>query len=598
MTDAIRPEHALREALEAHRAGQLERAADLYRRAYEQDRANADASYGLGTVLHQQGRNEEALQLLEQAVAAAPAVPEYAFNRGCVYHALGRTAAATHDFMQAAESASGDPGLLIAICRKLMTLGHHYAACNLLSTAAQRMPESRPLWLNLAHALGRVRDYAAAINSYRHALAMQPGSADELLAYADLLFMARQPDAARQALLKARELGADSPLLYYLQARCEKILGNAAEARTLLQRAIDKQPAYGHAWQQLLDQADATELREMVDACRRIAEDKAEKISDRIVLLYTAGRAAERLADFAGAFALFQQANALQREDAQARNIAYDAPAMERFIARMRTEFANGTHNATANAAGAQPIFIVGMPRSGTTLVERIIGGLAGVETGGESEALELVASQYYWAVDHGRAKPAGELQPAGWEQLAQQYWRLQMGPARRLTDKLPTNFRHVGLIRAMFPDAPIVYLRRDPRDVGLSIYSRNFADGHPYATALADIAHFYRVSEQLMNGWQALYPGRILELNYEQLVAEPESQTRALAEFCGLEWRPECLEFHQRTDASFTFSELQVREPLNRKGIGRWRHYAEALQPLLEAFEINGVQLSASRTP
>jgi hypothetical protein len=258
----------------------------------------------------------------------------------------------------------------------------------------------------------------------------------------------------------------------------------------------------------------------------------------------------------------------------------------------MREQFDEQGTCAAQTPIGDQPVFIVGMPRSGTTLVESIVGGLDGVTTGGESEALEFVATRYYNAFGAGQAKPVRELLAQDWDELADGYWRLQTTKQCRLTDKMPTNFRHVGLICRMFPNAPIIYVRRDPRDVALSIYSRKFADGHAYATDLDSLAHYYSLSQQLMSHWQQLHPDRIIDIEYEQLVADPEAQTRSIAEFCGLSWRPECLEFHRRHNASYTFSELQVREPLNAKGIGRWRNYSTALVPFIDACVANGVQL------
>jgi hypothetical protein len=156
----------------------------------------------------------------------------------------------------------------------------------------------------------------------------------------------------------------------------------------------------------------------------------------------------------------------------------------------------------------------------------------------------------------------------------------------------MPLNFRHIGLICAMFPEAPIIYMRRDPRDVALSIYSRHFSDGHYYATECANIAHFIGASQRLMAHWKMVYPEHILELEFEQLIARPEPETRRLARFCGLEWQPNCLDFHQRDDASYTFSEAQVREPLNTKGIGRWVRYADMFAPFIDALVENDVRL------
>lgn len=575
-----------------HRAGQLDVAAGMYRQLVQEDRRNSDASYGLGTVLLQKGEYEEALELLEHAVAVSPDVPQFAFNLACALQKTGKTAGATQYFMQAANLAGADPELLAEICKKLMDLGFQYAARNLLLSASKRLPESRIIFATLARALARVRDYRAAIATHEKALGMAPPAAQDMLAHADLLFMARQPDAATVVLQQARTLGADGADVLYLEARCERLAGRLDRAHALLHEAIEQRPSYGDAWQLLLEHTPDEQLPQLADRCTQIAADTNVKVRDRIMLSYTSGRARERLSEYGDAFEQFSTANQLQRNDAQSRGVGYDAEKTELFIERMRSEFDSSSRHTATSPPDTQPIFIVGMPRSGTTLVEKICGGFAGISTGGESEALELVASQNYWALDHGRAKPIRDLEPSDWDELAQQYWQLQMGERRRLTDKLPTNFQHVGLICGMFPDSPVIYLQRDPRDVALSIYSRFFPDGHSYATDHDSLAHYVSASQQHMAHWKSLYPQRIFELRYERLIDEPERQTQLLAEFCNVEWHPDCLNFHQRTDASYTFSEMQVREPLNPKGIGRWRKYADHMQPFIESFTAHGVRL------
>jgi tetratricopeptide (TPR) repeat protein len=423
-------------------------------------------------------------------------------------------------------------------------------------------------------------------------LGLGAGSAADFLSYADLLFMAKQPDEARKAIETARKLGTEDPRAFYIEARCARFAGDHETERRLLQSAIERHPSYGDAWQQLIDSTSDTELPVLIDKCEQLADEESTSSRDSIILLYAAGRARERLGDYGLACEQFVKANGRQLTDARARNKTYDKRRNERFIAQVREQFDGQGVCASQTHVADQPVFIVGMPRSGTTLVESILGGLDGITIGGESEALEFVATRYYNAFGLGQAKPVRELLAQDWDELAERYWRLQTAKKCRLTDKMPTNFRHVGLICRMFPNAPIVYVRRDPRDVALSIYSRRFTDGHAYATDFVNLAHYYWLSQQWMSHWQRLHADRIIDIEYERLVADPEAQTRSIAEFCGLTWQPECLEFHQRRDASYTFSELQVREPLNAKGIGRWRNYSKALVPFIDACVANGVQL------
>jgi hypothetical protein len=150
----------------------------------------------------------------------------------------------------------------------------------------------------------------------------------------------------------------------------------------------------------------------------------------------------------------------------------------------------------------------------------------------------------------------------------------------------MPHNARHVGLITRLFPAAPVIWMQRDPRDVALSIFSRMFPDGHRYACDLDWLAHFIVGIERMMAYWQRLPGHRVLAVRYEQLVESPEAVSREVAAFCGLEWSPDCLAVERRTEAAFTFSELQVRRPLNREGIGRWRHYADQLAGFRHSLE------------
>lgn len=579
-------------AITLHGAGKLKTAAKIYADLLTRGKDNHDAAYGLGTVLMQQGRIDEALPLLAQARRACPDVSEYAFNHAWALARLDRVADAVQGFMRAAELAADDTPMIVEICSRLMTLDYLYEAVEILTAASQRTPRSPEIWLALAKALGKVRELKAAIPAYERALSLGTPTAKALLDYADLLFLARRPDAARKAILQARELGANDPATLYLEARCESIAGNHDHERQLLREALVARPAFGSAWELLLETTGDDQLEDFADNCARLTAGKLATPHDRATLLYTAGRALDRLGFYERAFEQFDKANECQRDAANARGLAYDKHDVEQFLEQMQADFDVPHEKATESSAAEQPIFIVGMVRSGTTVVEHILGGLDAVSMGGEADAIEVIASKYYWSLDRNQTKRVRDLGTADWDKLAAEYWRLQTVSKSRVTDKMPTNFRHVGLICAMFPAAPIIYMQRDPRDVALSIYSRYFSDAHYYATACDNVAHFIGASQRLMAHWKMVYPERILDLGYEQLIAEPELQTRRLAQFCGLEWQPNCLDFHKRADASYTFSEAQVRQPLNAKGIGRWRNYADLLAPFIDAFAANGVRL------
>ena len=614
-------------ALQLHGAGKLDAAAEAYRRVYDSDGNDANACYGLGTVLMQQQKYAEAVELLERAVQLGPDVPEFAFNHACVLEHVGRMEDATRGFLRAAELAVTDEGMLPTICHKLISVGSADAALQFLSTirvpgpsvltlmataqsakgdfggasltlkqAADLEPGNAAIWRALAVANGHYRNYQAAIAAYKTYMERKSPNAEDFLAYADLLLLARHEKEAQQALDQAMAAGAVHADTHLLAARLARLDGDYIAARKHLKRAIAKRPADGDAWQLLLETEDRESLPQFAAECIRLAADENSGARNRVLMSFAAGRAFEKLNLYSKAFEQFRAANELQIVDQAGKGLKYEREETEGLATREQSEFDIPFSGASLNDPEQQPIFILGMPRSGTTLVERILGGLEGVHSGGELEALQFIANQYYWDLAKDRVARPRDLKNADWNSLARDYWRRVMREPCRLSDKMPHNYWHIGFICAMFPKAPIVYMRRDPRDICLSIFSRLFADSHLYATGLQSLAHYVAVSMRLMDYWKTLYPERILEFSYEDLVTDPERQTKVLASHCGLEWRPECLDFHKRVEASYTFSEMQVREPLNTKGIAAWRRYEDELRPLMEAFEQNGIDVSGLR--
>jgi len=617
----VTKENVLNSALQLHRAGDLDAAAGMYRLAYEKNSNDANACYGLGTVLMQQGKPAEAVTLLKQAEQLGPEVPEFIFNHACVLGELGQRDDAVKGYLRAAKLVGTDAAMLTTICHKLVGAGLPDAALHFLSSVPQPdvpvltllataktargdpggaavtlrqitdlEPGNAQAWYALALASGRIRDYAAAIDAYETYMQLKSPDANDELAYADLLFIARRPTEALKVLDKAMASGADSAAAHLLAAKCRRLEGDRDGTRSHLRQAIEKQAALGDAWQILLETEDEGSLPELANKCMLLAADEGNDLRDRVMLALTAGRALERLGQYSQAFQQFIVGNKLQEQDRESKELQFDNVSFDRLATRTREECDVPFAGASERNPERQPIFILGMPRSGSTLVERILGELDGVTQGGENEAMEFLTKQVWWDLEQGRAAHPRDFSSAEWDRLTVEYWRRTGLSPCRLTDKMPHNIWHVGFICAMFPGAPIIYMKRDPRDVCLSIYTRMFPDGHRYATSLHAVAQYYAISAQMMAHWKAIYPERILEFDYEELIADPEARTKELARFCCVDWRPECLDFHERVVASHTFSEMQVRQPLNDKGIGAWRRYESELEPLVEALQRSGV--------
>ncbi|HSG88856.1 MAG TPA: sulfotransferase [Pseudomonadales bacterium] len=614
----------LAEAERLHRAGDLEAAARAYAALAEVAPALADPWYGLGTIALQTNRPEAALDPLVHATRLAPERPEIGFNLGLARAAAGQVEGAVEALSAAAETALDDRPLLGAITRKLLALGAprnawavlrriDHADLDLALIAAEaragagdwggaltalreivaRAPRVAEAQRSLAQIAARLRDYGRALDAYDRYLELVTPCGDDHLRHADLLLMARRATDAAAATERARALGVRGPDLELLAARCARLQGDYDASDAFARAALAGRPHDGDAWQLRIELAADADLPALLERTAPLLTRADLPPRHHLLIALAAGRAHERLGDARRAFACFATGNRMHHEALRARGEAYDPAAMAAQTERIISTFP-GPLPASAPAAPT-PLFVLGMPRSGTTLVERILGTFDGVATGGENEALEFVTNQYGFDLARGRVPAPEALTPAQWQGLANAYWAHTGGDARRLTDKMPHNFRHVGFIAAMFPEAPILWLRRDPRDVCLSIFTRPFPDGHAYACELTALAHFFAQSERLRRHWAQTLPGRVLEVDYRRLVADPETETRRIAEHCGLTWTAACLRFHERTDTSYTFSELQVRRPINDEGIGRWQAYGAELAPLLEALAAEGVELPSA---
>lgn len=607
---------ALSRAQDYQQRGELESAAEVYRAILAVEPAHADSIYGLGTVYLQQGRATDAIEPLERAAALMPQVPEFAFNLGLAEQQLGRPQSAA-TLQKAALLAAADVDLLAQILGAMMRLGCHReliavvartgtrdpslvaldaqarmqlgdwagAAAGLDAVAAAR-PRDAAVHRELATARAHLRDFGGALEAYERFLSLAGEDAGNQLAYADLLLMARRPAEAAEAVERSLTLGADNADAELIAARCARLDGDYPSARERLRRAVAARPRFGNAWWLLLElEEDGEALEAIAERCHQLARDPAAGGREAILLALSAGNARDRLGEYDVAFEDLRFGNERQRALLAEADAAYDPAATEAAFGRLMAVFSKPLAERDPVPVSG-PIFVLGMPRSGTTVVERMLASLEGVEAGGENEAMEFVASRYLWELDRGRLPAPEALTADQRNDLVAEYWRRTGGEPRILTDKLPHNFRHVGLIARLFPQAPIIYLERDPRDVALSIYSRPFPDGHAYACDLAALGHFYGQSQRLHDHWRQVFPQRILDVSYESLVADPEPVTRRIAGFCGLRWDPGCLEFHTRAEASFTFSELQVRQALNDRGVGRWRCYQHHLAPFVRSLD------------
>ncbi|MBT8079455.1 MAG: sulfotransferase [Gammaproteobacteria bacterium] len=617
MTD-LENHQLLAKALELHRAGRAVDAGDCYARILKSDPNNVDAIYGLGTVKLQLNEADQAARLLEQAVRMEPESPEIVFNYALALDKVGNKEAAGSFLGRAAELAADDPQMRVRICRMLLRVGLAHVAYRHLSDIQPRSTEldaltyqaqaaagdwpgavenlrklldtgttSAAAWREISTSAARVHDYATARRAFETYLSLKTPTAADHLAHADLLIMARELDLAEELLSTAT--GLDGPSAEFMRAKIARFRNQPEKCRDHLKKVIEARPSDAEAWGLLVETEPQEPLEEIAQRCSELSRGNDGTERERMSLALTAGRVFDRIGRYADAFECYRRGNEKQKEILRVSGKAYDPGSIERNFDGIMQRFVNSAARS-AEIARDQPIFVVGMPRSGTTLVEKILSCFDGVRIGGEITALEFVAAQYYRSLGDRKTASPDELTIGQRQALTESYWQWAGREPGLITDKMPHNFRNIGLITLMFPSAPVIYMRRDPRDVCLSIYAREFPEGHSYACDLGWLAHFYAQSVRIMRYWQALYPDRILEIVYEDLVDDLEATTLKLAKFCRVDWNSSCLQFQRKQSTSFTFSEMQVRKPLNRAGIGRWRHYERELAPLSKLLTDNNL--------
>lgn len=466
-----------------------------------------------------------------------------------------------------------------------MTLGLHDAVAGLLGTVLVKAPAYLPAILRHAEALHRCGEDAQALAAIDRVLLACPDLVVALtLRAAILISLARETEAV-EMLARASVLAGDDARVWQGYGHALRVVGRREEALAAYRKAILIDPSFGEAYWSLADLKTGALTAEEIAAMHRLTSGDGIDAAARSHIHFALGRAHEDRGDAGTAFANYRTANALRRP-----SVPYDADAQADFIRRTIATF-DAQFLADRAGAGIQtpgPIFVLGMPRSGSSLIEQILASHPAVE--GASELPDLTAIARALARDIVYPDDLGRLPGDAFARLGAEY--IARTKARRRTDrphfvdKFPGNFLHVGLIHLMLPGARIIDVRRDPRDCCVSLFSQSFAAGQGYSYDLGDLGRYYNGYLELMTHFDTVLPDRVLRIDYETLIDDAEGETRRLLDHCGLEFDPVCLRFFETPRAVRTASSEQVRRPLYRGAIGRWRQFEPWLGPLFEAIE------------
>ena len=560
----LRPDHAEAHTnlgVALHAQGQWEGAIACYRRALSIGPDHAVVRNYLGKALKEQGDLQEAVACYHRALQLRPDYSEAYNNLGDALRSQGDLAGATAAYRQALRL---DPAYAEAHHNLGVALegqGHAQEAVACYRRALQVSPNLLGACINLGHALYDEGDVEGAEAAYRQALSLQPGCAD-----------------------------AHNGLTYVLEdkGRAEEAVRHALEALRL--RPDWAQPLFMLAELAVHGYYQFPEAQ--LQRIQTLLADPNLPLSDASLLHFALALVREKAGAYDDAFASYRQANALQHRLLHEKGQAFDPQQHDRFIDQLIATF---TPKFFERVRGfgldtELPVFIVGMPRSGTTLVEQILSRHPLVFGAGElREVSRLVdglparlgsQERYPQCVDHLH-QPAARAMA---EEYLQEISR-RGGKATRVTDKAPLTYLHLGLLAVLYPRARVIQCRRDPRDVCLSCYFQYFQRAH-FAWDLGDLGRYYRAYERLMDHWRAVLPVPLLDVVYEEVVAHQEAESRRLVAFCGLPWDDRCLRFYESRRPVQTASKLHVRRPIYTTSVGRWRRYEKHLGPLLEALQ------------
>jgi tetratricopeptide (TPR) repeat protein len=546
---ASQTDTALSMAVERYRQGDMASAKEVLEALLEVDPDNADALHHLGLIAHFHKQEDAAVALIMQAIRLCPA------NHRCHYNL----------------------GMIWELQEK------HSDAIECYDTVLRLAPECREAYLRIARLYQRTHRYKEAIHLMSDALQRFPDDSAFLNRTAAMLNALNSPNAATPFLRRALEKDPTNVFTRLLLSDSLKSLGRIDESKRLAHEVVEIAPDTVYAYCSLSEDETFPRGDPVFDLLERtVVRDDLTRTACKD-LHFALGKMYGDTGEYDRSFEHFAAGHTLRREI----NGPFDR---EGFVHRLETLKRCFTRDFYRNHSprgsdSERPVFIVGMPRSGTSLVEQILASHPEVFGAGELSLIPAVAPRLF-APNNPEASLAA-LTPATLGASAGSYLHhLESiaGDERYVTDKMPVNQLHLWLIALLFPRSRVIHCTREPMDNCLACYIRNFSHPHQYVDDLADLGLFYRQSEQLMTFWKEHTGLAVLDVSYERMVSDTETMVGVLLDFCDLAWDERCLAFHQTRRSVTTASRTQVRKKIYTSSVGRWKRYRAHLAPLIEA--------------
>jgi tetratricopeptide (TPR) repeat protein len=569
-----------------HQAGRLQEAEACYQRVLAAKPKHADALNLLGVLAHQTGRRDLAVELIRQAIQQDRRNPGFFSNLGNVLYGDGKFDQAVAAYRQAISIKPDFADAYSNLGAALERQGKFDEALIAYRRAISIRPAFAEAYVNLGIVLKEQGKLDEAVAAYREAIKIRPEDAKAHYNLGVALKENGTLDAVIAANRQAIRIKPDYAEAYFNLGLALKEQGKLDESRRALEKAVELSPTSPVNYRVLSDakrfRPGDRHLAAMEELARRMTSSLSPE--EQIDLHFALAKAHEDLEEHEKSFKHLLEGNALKR-----RQISYDEAATLDRLRRTKQVFTIELMRTLHDVGHRSmlPVFIVGMPRSGTTLVEQILASHSRVLGAGELNHINSAVAK----LRNGLVGFPEAVSSTAAEQLRQlganyvSAIRALAPNAERITDKMPLNFLYVGLIHLALPNARIIHVRRDPLDTCFSCFSKLFAGEQPYSYDLGELGRFYRAYESLIEHWRRVLPANaMLEIQYEDVIADLEAEARRIVAHCGLNWDDACLSFHDTNRPVQTASAVQVRQPIYRSSIGRARSYVNLLTPLIDA--------------
>ena len=621
-------EEAVAVAVQHHQAGRLHAAEQIYRQVLAAQPNHAAALHLLGIIAAQVGKYEIAVEYIGRAIQLQPHVSVFHKCLGDAYYALRRIPDAvscfrralelnpscpdTHNSLAAALKDLGHLDEAVASCRRALELKPDFAGahCNLGGMlcdqghldeaiangrrALELKPDFVEAYCNLGAALKIQGRADEAIACYRRALELNPSFAGAHATLGNALKDEGRLADALAAFRRALELQPDFAAAHNGAGAVLEEFGDLAGAEAAFRTALRHDPRYAFAHYKLaellggrLPEADLAALRGLLAEGADAGQGTALPGEKRMYLHFGLARVLDARGEYAPAAAHASHGNALQLAFWRKSGREYDPAKHEALVARTIAACPPDFFERVRGygVESELPVFVLGLPRSGTTLIEQILASHSRVFGAGELRlaggTMTAIGGQGLDFMDGLRRLERQTARRLALEHLDK--LRTFDSAALRIVDKMPDNYLYLGLLAVLFPRAKFIHCRRDLRDVAISCWMTHFREV-PWANDQEHIASQFRAYLRIMEHWRKVLPVPLLELDYEETVANLEDTARRLVAWCGLDWAPECLEFHKAKRSVSTASAVQVRQPIYTRSAGRWKHYEHSLASLLGA--------------